>query len=46
VIHIYNPKTSRRKYLSKFKKDYPELYLYNQDSIGIAVVAWWHSTTK
>lgn len=34
------------KYLSELKKDYPELYPYNRDSIGIEVVAWWYKDTK
>ncbi|OCG46508.1 hypothetical protein A9G34_05035 [Gilliamella sp. Choc4-2] len=42
----YRSKTYREKYLSELKKDYPERYPYNQDSIGIEVVAWWDDKTK
>ncbi|SCC24627.1 peptidoglycan recognition protein family protein [Gilliamella intestini] len=37
----YKSKTLREQYLSELKKDYPERYPYNQDSIGIEVVAWY-----
>ncbi|WP_218057390.1 peptidoglycan recognition protein family protein, partial [Gilliamella sp. Fer1-1] len=42
----YKSKTLREQYLSELKKDYPERYPYNQDSIGIEVVAWWDDKTK
>lgn len=42
----YKSKILTEKYLSELKKDYPELYPYNRDSIGIEVVAWWYKDTK